>query len=43
MRYCYYCKKEMYTSNYSIWIKNKNYDAHKKCKERDKCLEIYTK
>jgi len=33
MRYCYYCKKKMYSSNYSIWIKKKNYDIHKKCKE----------
>ena len=33
MRYCYYCKKPMYTSNESIWIENKNYDIHKKCKK----------
>ena len=31
MRYCYYCKKPMFTSNHSIWIKGKNYDAHKAC------------
>ena len=31
MRYCYYCKKSMYTSNGSVWIGRKNYDAHKKC------------
>ena len=33
MRYCYYCKHAMYTSNCSIWIKGKNYDVHKKCKK----------
>lgn len=26
----------MYTSNESIWIKNKNYPAHKKCKDKEK-------
>jgi len=31
MRYCYYCKKPMFTSNYSVWIKKKNYPAHKNC------------
>lgn len=36
MRYCYYCKKAMYSSNSSIWIKRKNYDAHKKCIEKEK-------
>ena len=35
-RVCYYCKKPMYSSNESIWIKNKNYDIHKKCKENKK-------
>ena len=35
-RVCYYCKKPMYSSNESIWIKNKNYDIHKKCKEENK-------
>jgi len=34
MRYCIKCKKPMYSSNESIWIKNKNYDIHKKCKEK---------
>jgi hypothetical protein len=36
MRYCYYCKKPMYTNNESIWIKGKNYDIHKKCKDKSK-------
>lgn len=36
MRYCYYCKKPMCNSNDSIWIKGKNYDAHKKCKDKKK-------
>jgi len=27
----------MYTSNESIWIKDKNYDIHKKCKKKEKC------
>ena len=36
MRYCIFCKKPMFTSNFSIWIKGKNYDAHKKCAENDK-------
>ena len=36
MRYCYYCKKPMYTSNESVWINNKNYDAHKRCKDKEK-------
>ena len=31
MRYCIECKKPMYTSFESIWIKGKNYDIHKKC------------
>ena len=35
-RYCIKCKKSMYSSNESIWIKNKNYDIHKKCKEENK-------
>lgn len=35
MRFCYFCKGPMYTSNNSIWIKGKNYDAHKKCIEED--------
>jgi hypothetical protein len=34
MRYCWYCKKPMYTSNESIWISKKNYDIHKKCKKK---------
>ena len=34
MRYCYFCKKPMYTSNCSIWIKNKNFDVHKVCKDK---------
>jgi len=34
MRYCYYCKKPMFTSNESVWIKGKNYDVHTKCKEK---------
>jgi hypothetical protein len=34
MRYCIYCKKGMYSSNDSIWIKNKNYDMHAKCKKK---------
>ena len=25
----------MCSSNYSIWIKGKNYDAHKKCIKKD--------
>jgi len=33
MRYCIFCKKPMYTSNFSVWINGKNYDAHKKCAE----------
>ena len=37
MRYCIKCKKPMYSSNESIWIKGKNYDIHKKCKgEKEK-------
>ena len=35
MRYCYFCKKAMYTSNHSIWIRGKNYPAHKKCLIKD--------
>jgi hypothetical protein len=31
MKYCYYCKKPMYSSNESIWLLNKNYDIHSKC------------
>lgn len=34
MRYCYYCKKPMYTSNYNIWIKGRNYNVHKKCQDK---------
>ena len=34
MRYCYKYKKPMFTSNESIWIKHKNYDIHKKCKDK---------
>jgi hypothetical protein len=34
MRFCIKCKKPMFTSNTSIWIKNKNFDIHKKCKEQ---------
>ena len=33
MRYCWICKKPMYSSNESIWIDGMNYDVHKKCKE----------
>lgn len=41
MRYCYYCKKAMYTSNKSIWIGRKNYDAHIKCiKLKEKILKM---
>jgi len=36
MRFCYYCKKPMYTSIESIWIKNKNHDIHVKCKQKIK-------
>lgn len=35
MRYCKFCNKPMYTSNYSIWIQGKNYNAHKKCIKED--------
>jgi len=35
MRYCIKCKKPMYTSIESIWIENKNYDIHKKCKYKE--------
>ena len=31
MRYCIVCKKGMFTSYNSVWIKRKNYDIHKKC------------
>jgi hypothetical protein len=34
MRYCYYCKEAMHTSNESIWIKYKNYPVHVKCKDK---------
>ena len=37
-RFCYYCKKPMYSSNENIWIKNKNYDIHKKCKGENEIL-----
>ena len=33
MRYCYYCKKPMYSSDKSIWLLNKNYDIHNKCRK----------
>ena len=36
IRYCIRCKKPMYSSNENIWIKNKNYDIHKKCKGENK-------
>ena len=39
MRYCYYCKKPMYTSNFSVWVKGKNYDAHSKCISSEKTLK----
>lgn len=32
-RLCIYCNKPMYTSNYSIWINEKNYDIHAKCEK----------
>lgn len=35
MRYCKLCKKPMFTSNFSLWIKGKNYDVHKKCIQDD--------
>jgi hypothetical protein len=35
MRYCIRCKKPMYTSNESIWIKGKNYAIHKRCKTKE--------
>jgi hypothetical protein len=34
MRLCIYCNKPMFTSNYSIWVKRKNFDIHKKCIEK---------
>ena len=43
MRTCHYCKKPMYSSNYSVWIKDKNYPAHQKCipkKDKPKSWEI---
>ena len=36
MRYCVNCKKPMYTSNNSIWIKDVNYEVHKECEEEFK-------
>jgi len=35
MKYCKLCGKPMYTSNYSLWIRGKNYPAHKKCIKND--------
>ena len=35
MKYCKLCGKPMYTSNYSLWIRGKNYPAHKKCIQKD--------
>ena len=35
MKYCKLCGKPMYTSNYSLWIRGKNYPAHKKCIQDD--------
>ncbi len=32
MRYCIICGEGMFSSNCSVWINNKNYDIHKKCK-----------
>jgi len=32
MKFCIYCKKAMFTSSYSIWIKNINYPCHKICR-----------
>ena len=34
MRFCFYCKKPMYSSNESIWIKETNFPAHKRCKDK---------
>jgi len=36
MRKCIICKKPMYSSNYSVWIGKKNFDAHKKCINKKK-------
>ena len=40
MRYCIFCKKPIYTSIHSIWIKGKNYDAHQKCLEDSEGNEL---
>ena len=39
MRFCIKCGKPMFTSLESVWIKNKNYSIHKKCKEENKMTE----
>ena len=33
MRYCVWCKKPMYTSIESIWVKGENLDIHAPCKK----------
>jgi len=39
MRFCVLCNKAMYSSNESIWIKNKNYSCHIKCKKLKELLK----
>lgn len=42
-RICHYCKKPMYSSNHSVWIKGESYDAHAQCistKDKPKSWEI---
>ena len=33
MRFCSYCTRPMYSSNYSVWIGNINFEIHRKCEE----------
>ena len=33
-RVCVYCKKPIYNSLESVWVCGKNYDIHKKCKQK---------
>jgi len=40
MRYCFKCKKPMFASNESIWIKEQNFPIHKKCKDKYCIKEI---